>query len=179
MRSSFRWPSTSMKNRYSHSALLAAREGRDSMRDMLTPLAASGDSNACTAPGLLSAVMTSDVRSRPVGAVSILPSTRKRVVLFGSSSIERATMVKPNRSLAICPAIAALPGSSAARRGIRVGHYLDALGIRQVLVQPAVTLGERLRMGINALHAREVAVFEHEVLLHPELDLGADFQRRR
>ena len=32
------------------------------MRDMLTRLAASGESSACTAPGLLSAVITSDVQ---------------------------------------------------------------------------------------------------------------------
>jgi len=43
----------------------------------------------------LAAVMTSDVRSRPVGAVSILPRTRKRVVLSGLSSIFGASISSP------------------------------------------------------------------------------------
>ena len=84
-----------MKNTYSHSALLMARAGRDSMRVMLTPFSASGVSSACTAPGLFSADMTSEVRSRPVGAGSSVPSTRKRVVLLGSSSTARASSFRP------------------------------------------------------------------------------------
>ncbi|MNC90723.1 hypothetical protein D3C83_68550 [compost metagenome] len=78
-----------MKNTYSQRAERAFA-GRDSMRHMLTPLAAIGDSSACTAPGLFSADMTSEVRSRPVAAGSSWPSTRNRVVLFGSSSMPPA-----------------------------------------------------------------------------------------
>ena len=65
------------------------------MRVMLTRCCASGVSSACTAPGLFSADITIEVRSFPVGAGSSLPSTRKRVVLLASSSIERASAGTP------------------------------------------------------------------------------------
>src|SRR3954465_12669804 len=107
-----------MKNMYSHREeplLLPGREGRDSMRVMLTRCSASGERSACTAPGLFSADMTSEVRSLPVGAGSRRPSTRKRVVLLGSSSIERASAFSLYRTPAASPAIAAAPFSFAAR----------------------------------------------------------------
>ena len=72
------------KNRYSHRPV---RAGRDSSRFMLTPCLASGSSSACTAPGRFCADITSEVSSSPERATACRPSTQKRVVLFGSSSI--------------------------------------------------------------------------------------------
>ena len=60
-----------------------------------TPLMASGASRRCTAPGLFCADSTSEVLSWPDGVDGWWPSTKKRVVLFGSSSMFSASLVRP------------------------------------------------------------------------------------
>jgi len=71
------------------------RAGRDSKRVIETPCFANGSSSACTAPGRLGADITSDVSSRPGGATDCRPSTQKRVVLLGSSSMCGASTARP------------------------------------------------------------------------------------
>src|SRR5258706_16263434 len=65
-----------------------------------------------------------------------------------------------------------------ALRGLGVGAHRDALDLRQILAEPGVALGERLGMGINTLYRSQFIFFGQKILLDPQLDLGADAQRR-
>ena len=70
------------------------RDGRVSMRVRSIPLVWNGTSNSCSAPVRLGADMISEVLSRPEGPASCLPRIRKRVVLFGSSSMFSTSLGK-------------------------------------------------------------------------------------
>ncbi|MND09195.1 hypothetical protein D3C83_323390 [compost metagenome] len=65
------------------------------MRVMLILFFASGASNRCQAPGRLRLDSSRLVLSLPLGAVSSVPITRKRVVLSGRSSMLLANMCRP------------------------------------------------------------------------------------
>src|SRR5713226_1921349 len=93
---------------------------------MLTPCAANDAMRSWREPGLLCAVMTSEVRSLPEGPASWDPSTRKRVRFLGSSSIEGA------RNLLRKPAVALGEGL---RVRIDLAYRLDRGALRhQVLL---------------------------------------------
>src|SRR6266853_2119861 len=121
---------------------------------MLTPCAANDAMRSWREPGLLCAVMTSEVRSLPEEPASWDPSTRKRVLFLGSSSIERAS-------------------------GFGVARERNALDARQVLREPAVALGERLRVRIELAYRLHRRSFRHQILLHAQHHLRADLQGRR
>src|SRR5690606_30365243 len=90
---SSRWPSRSRKNRYSKGL---SGIGRDWIEVRFTPCAAKGASSRCSAPGsALRTVKTTEVRSAPLRATGVRPSTRKRVVLSRRSSIARAAGTSP------------------------------------------------------------------------------------
>jgi hypothetical protein len=123
---------------------------------------------------LFSADITSDVRSRlelpeheeTRGVVRIVLDRARQefqlVARGGGFSRNRA-----GARLLACPA-----------RGFGVGADRHALGARQVLVEPAVALRERLGVRIDALHRAQVAPARHQVLLDAQLDLAADPERR-
>ena len=75
--------------------------------------------------------------------------------------------------------MAAVPSSSRARRApsalLLTANLLDA---RQVFVQPAAALRERLRVRAHATDVAEHRHASHQVLVDAQLDLAADLERR-
>src|SRR5258706_598020 len=64
-------------------------------------------------------------------------------------------------------------------RGFGVARERNALGARQVLREPAVTLREGLRVRIDLAYRLDRRPFRHQVLLHAQHHFGADLQGRR
>ena len=168
------WPTRSTKNRYSQSPV---RAGRDSKRDIDTPCVANGSSSACTAPGRFGADITSEVSSRPGRRrPAWRPSTQKRVVLLGSSSMCGASDGEPvdrRRDLAGDRRGAGLGGGEP--RGLGVARHRDARHARQMLREPLHALRERLRVRIDARDVASSAPrVRQQVLVDAQLHLAAD-----
>ena len=85
--------------------------GRDSIRDMLIPRSANTLRIPCKAPGLFGRPNIALVTSSPLARGMVRPSTAKRVVLCGKSSILVASVARPYRCPASILAMAALPVS--------------------------------------------------------------------
>ena len=132
------WPSISTKKTYSH---IPVREGRDSIRVMLTPCRASGFSRSCIAPGRLSADITSEVLSRPDGGTSMMADhdeARGVVGIVLDVLGQQVELVQRRRRAAGHGSGAFLLARLA--RSLGVAHHRHALGARQVLVEPFVAL---------------------------------------
>ena len=59
-------------------------------------------------------------------------------------------------------------------RRLGIGGQGHALGAGQVGIEPAMALRQRLRMGIDPLHAIAMTTAGHQVLMHPQFNLATD-----
>ncbi len=136
-----------------------------------------------TAPGRFGTETTRLVQSWPVafgcGCASGCATTAKRVRLWASSWIAGATRCRPN-SLAGAVAGDAGQARVEARQARALGIARDraALGMGQVVAEPGVALGQRLRMGADGDDAFDRVDPAQQVVAHVQAGLADDDERR-
>ena len=143
---------------------------------------ASGPSRCRSAPGAFRAGGRDENRRFVVAArgkeLAADDDEARRVVVAILDAVEEDTEVV-NLRRGVAGERRSAVFVACAARGLGVARDGNLLDLRQVLCEPRAALRERLRMRAHAADVADVLHPAQQVLMDPQLDLAADFERRR